>query len=396
MSVRIALRLALLAGLGALAVYRADGERPHTDLTAYLAGAQRVRAGEDPLGAHNDRGWPYIYPPTLAVFAVPLTYLPLRVAAAIWFLAGALALAWGSRACRAALGRAGDLTRVDYIAWLLVFAPAASSLLRGQVGPLLLGLCGAGILALHQRRDIRAGLLFSLAAAIKITPGLLLVGLVVAGRTRAWLASLAGLVVWLLIVPAPFLGVAGAAKASIHVGRVVVLGAIRNPRKLEIQHEVQVGTNQSLTSQIVRRTFDPLQKILVLGLGFGLVGLCLPLVRRHLYHGFALLLAVPLLVAPIAWHHHHILLFAVLLALSVQKRIVPLVVFAAASALHFGFPVLRPCGLLGWGTLVVVSALAWRCWRTPRPGPANPAAAPPTRRAGGRGPDPSSPAGVRR
>ena len=364
MSVRILLRIALLLGLGAFAVVRAGGEEPHTDLTVYLAAAERVQQGEDPFGTFNDRGWPYNYPPTFAVLLAPLTLLPLRAAAGIWFLVSALALVWGSRACRAALGRTGSPDRWDYVAYLLIFAPAASALLRGQVGPLLLGLCGAGMLALRRRRDVSAGLLFSLAAAIKITPGLLLVGLAVAGRGKALLAALAGLLIWLVLVPAPLLGVAGAARASLHVGRVMVLGSLEQPRRLKGHPEIHVGNNQSLTSQIVRRTHDPLRRALVLGLGLGLLALCLPLARRAAYQGFALLLAVPLLVAPIAWHHHHVLLFAALLALSVRRQFVPLAIFAALSALHFGVLALRPYGLLGWGTLAVVLALAWRSWRT--------------------------------
>jgi len=372
MSVRILLRIALLLGLGAFAVSRAGGEDPHTDLTVYLTAAERVQQHEDPFGTYNERGWPYNYPPTFAVLLVPLTLLPLRVAAGIWFLISALALAWGGRACRAALGRTARPDRWDYIAYLLIFAPAASALLRGQLGPLLLGLCGAGILALRQRRDIAAGLLFSLAAAIKITPGLLLVGLAVAGRGKALLAALAGLVIWLVLVPAPLLGVAGAAKAAVHVGRVMVLGSLKKPRRLEGHPEIHVGNNQSLTSQIVRRSSGPVQRSLVLGLGIGLLALCLPLVRRSLFDGFALLLAVPLLIAPIAWHHHHVLLFAALLALSVQRRIVPLALFAGLSVLHFGVAGLRPYGLVGWGTLIVVLALAWRTWRRTAPEPAGP------------------------
>lgn len=358
----LAVALLALLILGADCVYRA-GPTERTDLPVYLAGARRVLAGEDPFGATSTRGWPYVYPPTFATLLIPLTPLRQRVAAGLWFALSAAALALGALGVRRSLGRDGPFAwRVDGLALALIAVPTASALLRGQVGPLLLGLAGGALWALRARRDVLAGALLALATAIKLTPGLLLVGLVVARRWRAAAAAAGALAVWLVLVPLPLLGLGGTTDALTHFGQRMVLRPLRDPGASDLTAQgVHIGTNQSLTSQLVRRAPPgALRTAGLVVLACAICGAALIAAGRGgpddgLGPGpVGLLLAAPLLVAPIAWHHHHVVLLPLIGWLVLRRpngSRVALAAFAVLSLLHFAVKPLRPFGLLGLGTL---------------------------------------------
>lgn len=370
--------VALLA-LGASTVYRAGlGPKERTDLPVYLAASARLLESQDPVGAQSSRGWPYYYPPTLAALLVPLVPLPLPVAAAAWFVVGVAACVAGAAAARRVVvtdDRTWD--RWDALAVALVAIPAFSALLRGQLGPALLGLCGGAMLLLARGRDVTAGMLLALAASLKVTPGLLLLGLPLARRWRATAAAGAGLALWLVVLPAPFLGADGALRACARAAGVVG-GLAAAPTRVEVG-EVQrldphIPTNQSLASQALRRLpAGPPRVAVVWLLGALTLGASLPLCARGATSaGLALLLAAPLVAAPIAWHHHHVVLLPALLLLAARARDgdraarAALAAFAALSLLHFAVPALRPLGLLGLGTAVVFAVLAARAWTAPR------------------------------
>ncbi|MBX3465334.1 MAG: DUF2029 domain-containing protein [Planctomycetes bacterium] len=364
---------AALLVLGVDAVYRAGlGPKERTDLPVYLAASRRLLDGRDPLGATSARGWPYYYPPTLAAALVPLTPLPLPLAAAAWFAVGAAALVLGAAAARRAIDDA-PWDRWDALAAALIALPAASGLLRGQVGPLLLALCAGGALALARGREGLAGALLALATAIKVVPGALLLALPLARRWRATAAAAVGLIVCLLLVPAPFLGLGGAARACLGAGGVV-LGLTADPGRIDVPdgpRDPHIPTNQSLASQAIRRLppAGGAAAVAVLGLATLAPGLVLA-ARGRQTEGLALLLAAPLLAAPVAWHHHHVVLLPALLLVARDGRAGDrwargaLAAFAALSLLHFAVTPLRPLGLLGWGTLAVVAALVRGAWGT--------------------------------
>lgn len=374
-----ALAVAAALVLGASTVYRAGlGPKERTDLPVYLAASARLLDGQDPLGATSSRGWPYYYPPTLAALPVPLVPLPPPAAAGVWFVVGVGALAAGAVAARRATHGDRAWDRWDALALGMVALPAASALLRGQLGPVLLGLCGGGLWLVARRRDAVAGGLLALAAALKVTPALLLVGLVVARRWRAALAALLGLVVWLVLLPASFLGPGGALRADAGAARVVLdLGAA--PGRIDVSDDQRldphIATNQSLASQALRRLPPRAALPVVWLLGLAALAASLPLCAREPVTGLVLLLAAPLVAAPVAWHHHHVVLLPAVLVLASLAREGDrlargaLAAFAALSLLHFAVAPLRPLGLLGWGTLAVFGAVAARAWASgPRRG----------------------------
>jgi alpha-1,2-mannosyltransferase len=364
----------LVAGILLASTLHRAGPTERTDLPVYLAAAERVLAGENPLGARSKRDWPYIYPPTLAAALTPLTAVSQRVAAGLWFGISLFALVVGVLCVRRALGRDGPFRCIDDgIPLALIGLPAASALLRGQVGPLLLGLLGATALCLARRRDALAGFLIALAAAIKLTPALVLVGLLVARRWRALGASLVGLVLWLVLVPAPFLGVTGALDANEAFAVHMVGGYVRDPLNFQPdpRHPSHVPANQSLAARVIRKIDGPAGWLLFVLLAAFVLGGALLVAGLRLtarapptdtVAALGLLMAAPLIVAPVASHHYHVLLLPLLALLVTLRRRIPhatgtLVVFAVLSTVHFAVGPTRELGLLGFGSLILFAAV---------------------------------------
>ncbi len=379
--VRNVFLLSVVLGLGVGAVYL------HHDLIVFLKAAEQILAGKDPYGAMSDRGWFYYYPPTLAALITPLTMLPQRVAAAVWFALATGLLALGIRGCRRALGRTGCWQKEEWIALALIALPAGSALVRGQVGPLLLGLVGIGFSWLangvrDRVRGIGAGVFIALATAVKLTPGLILAGLALSRRGWACLGAFLGLVLWLLVLPAFFLGLDGALASNQGVLMITVAGTARNPALLALPGgralDLKTPINQSLTNQIAHRFAPSARAILIWSMTGLLLAACLPLAwlaRNEVQRttAWSLLLAVPLLVNPIAWHHHHVVLYPVILVLAAhggRTAWTVLSLFALLSFMHFAsfeetisfIKPLRSWGLMGWGALAVIGTVIVQSW----------------------------------
>lgn|GEM_PF-1065714 len=138
------------------------------------------------------------YLPSFSVLLSPLGWLPLQVAASVWFLLNLCAIAGLPRE----LQRLSGVPPAGQRAAFLVALPfLVNDLGLGQSGPLLLWLATAGVARCVgvEARDERSAALFgggllALAAALKLLPaGLLVVPLLLAGPRRR-LASLAGFV----------------------------------------------------------------------------------------------------------------------------------------------------------------------------------------------------------
>lgn len=117
----------------------------------------------------------YDYPPTLADLLVPITALPPIPALIAWEILSLAALvSAGTLLCRM-LGM-HSLSQIGLIAaFLVVFRPTLECLYFGQIALLLLFLLVAGMSSYVRGHMARAGFLFALAAAIKLTPLILIV-----------------------------------------------------------------------------------------------------------------------------------------------------------------------------------------------------------------------------
>ncbi|HET9482235.1 MAG TPA: glycosyltransferase family 87 protein, partial [Candidatus Polarisedimenticolia bacterium] len=210
------------------------------DFKAYYTAALAVRTGQadrflysDPglmnLGLLPEQPWvqfavangiphpsAYIYPPFFAVALAPLTLMDYHTANQAWFglntllLAGSIlllvrlaALPWPGVPTAGGVSPAraggGAMAAACVVFVSLNFFPTIRAMQCGQAGPLLLLLTTVGLYAALRGRDALAGGALAIAAAVKLTPAILLVYLWWAGRRRAALWG-AGVLVLLTLV----------------------------------------------------------------------------------------------------------------------------------------------------------------------------------------------------
>ena len=179
------------------------------DLSAYLAAADRVLAGESPYEPFQTAGmyspqqqFLYLYPPPLAVAVAPIVAFvdDYRTANWPWAALGATILL---AVVLAVSRRVGIKSRVDrglLVAAAFAFAPVVGELVLGNVHLLLLGLLAGAWLALDRgttRGEVTAGALVGIAVLVKVFPAVIVVWFLATGRYRAAAASViaAGVIV---------------------------------------------------------------------------------------------------------------------------------------------------------------------------------------------------------
>lgn len=205
------LRLAFVAALAVLVVgmsvkYAAKAARPgdtgQQTRSAFLrwrAMIHEVFAGGNVYVGVNE----YPNPPVMAVVLKPFADLPPLAGALTWFYAkvlmAVLAVAWVVRLVRGAGAPVPDAA--IGLTVLLSLPPLLGDLSHGNVNIFILFLVAACLEMYRRGRDVGAGLVLALAIACKVTP---LLFLAYFGWKRAWRvvgATLAGLVLWLAVVP---------------------------------------------------------------------------------------------------------------------------------------------------------------------------------------------------
>jgi hypothetical protein len=152
------------------------------DLGSYFLSSRTLWNGGNPYATGSP--FPYIYPLFLAFAVIPLTALPCAASAVIWALLGLAAL----------VGTLVLVRRHAVVvppAWLILalclvyYDVLQNNLVNGQVNLLVLVLCTLGFHFSRGDRDLAAALFFGAAAAIKLTPLILLGYLLVRRRWRA-------------------------------------------------------------------------------------------------------------------------------------------------------------------------------------------------------------------
>ncbi|HAW96449.1 MAG: hypothetical protein CMJ33_00185 [Phycisphaerae bacterium] len=165
------------------------------DFRIYYDASIALRSGKDIFAAWNpDSPLTYIYPPLLAILFIPLTFLPLEVAAALWTVISMsllFACLWvGAREVMARFdGRidVATLPVIILIATLLSLPRIKSEIDQGQVDYLILfGIIGS--LALLRRHPFLAGVVLGLVANIKYQT-IIFIPLIV---VRGWWSTLLG------------------------------------------------------------------------------------------------------------------------------------------------------------------------------------------------------------
>lgn len=174
MTVTVALQLAVVAGFAI--VYRPF------DLQIYLWGGKAVTQGMQ-LYLAQSHGNFFTYPPFAAALFTPLAAVPSVVVGVAWELASVAALAW---ACVLTLRLAGYRPNptlvLAMVAGGLILEPVYHTLYLGQVNLFLLAMVLADIS--RAARGKQSGLGIGIATAIKLTPGIFIVLLLLSRRTR--------------------------------------------------------------------------------------------------------------------------------------------------------------------------------------------------------------------
>ena len=312
------------------------------DFKAYYTAATAVREGQaetflysDParlnLGLLPDQPWveyavshgiphpsAYIYPPFFAILLAPLTLLPYHAANLVWFttntflLAASIALLVGL--ARGRLDRFEPVPLAAVIFVSLNFFPTIRALQCGQAGFVLLFLTAGALAALAKGHDRICGLCLALAAAIKLTPLLLIAYLAWVGRRRAASWAMAFLAGFALVSVA----VAGWANHVLYL--TGFMPSLSRGAATYANQSLNGFFNRLLTDQSMSVFDFSSEPTSVRFLTRGAAALMLVAAflitrarksgmgdERRVTLGYGLVVLTMLLVSPISWEHHYVL-----------------------------------------------------------------------------------------
>lgn len=234
--------------------------------------------------------------PFMGLLFVPISHVPLTLARIIWELAsvGAFAWAWVS-ALKLGGIRCSRTQLAAIVAAGLFLQPMWQSIFLGQINPILLALVLADVVLVAAGRRW-AGIGTGVAAAIKLTPAIFVVVLLLAGRIRA-AAVAAG-----TFVGCGLLAFAIAPTAS----RVYWGGVFLDTSRVGVPYV----SNQSPFGAVARLLGGP-ERVggwyPVVPLVLGAVGIAVAVAwarRDDWLSAAAVTGATGLLVSPISWAHH--------------------------------------------------------------------------------------------
>lgn len=379
------------------------------DFTVFLDAGERFVAGAA-MYSESGVGGGVVGPPFQGAFFAPFALLARvdsRLARIVWYAMNLLALAAAIRAWTAALGplAARDIhwrrwrpepVGTVMLALLAVWFPLQTNFEHQNMNVLLLALIGAAAWALAREHDGIAGLAIGMATALKAFPGLLLIYLVVRGR---WRASIVGAVTAgaLTLLPALQYGVDGMA-SEIRDWLTISAGGgwpVRgNNQSLFAMLARAFGPDEALGTGHLLAAEHPRIHLAWMAIALGSVVLTLWATgpwrvrdERATPAGIVAVLALAVLLSPIAWDHYWVLMFPAFLFLALSWEGVPWTrwVFWAALILTSGFSratvgvhgltVARTLSVFTWsGILLLAATLLLQERLTRGPGPDGPAA----------------------
>jgi alpha-1,2-mannosyltransferase len=279
----------------------------------------------------------FTYPPAAALFAVPLALMPWSAAQLVWvlFIYGPLAaVIWFAFA---PLLRTGRLRAVVFAAAFAACAylfPVRDDMRFGQVDMVLLAMAVADCAASAPRWP--RGALVGLATAIKLVPGVFIVYLWLSGRRRAAVIAVIAALAW----------TAGAWLVLPHDSVTYWTSVIFQSGRL--------GSNSGTSNQSLRgmllRAFLPgqvpgalwLALWLALALVVAAAGFCLARRRARQsreIEGIAVTALLGVLLSPVSWIHHFVVVVVVIGAIAADGRSPRRVAVAAGTAVFFALTI---------------------------------------------------------
>ncbi|MBV1848573.1 glycosyltransferase 87 family protein [Catellatospora tritici] len=282
------------------------------DLNVYYGAVRYWVSGGEIYDFFRPRStYGFTYPPFAALAMLPMAVLAWPVAIVLSCAATALVTWWLLRRLLTPLARQRGWDRWFVVALALclvtVYEPMRETFLFGQVNMLLLGLVAFDLLVLAPRGSRWTGVGIGLATAIKLTPGIFIVYLLI---TRRWRAAATA---------------AGTAAGATLLAAAVAPDATREFWTSALWDTDRVGvlsfiSNQSLQGMIARIGDVPGGKAVWAVLVLGVLALWFVRCRRAAAQGdevagLAYTGIVGVLISPVTWVHHLVWLIPALVLL---------------------------------------------------------------------------------
>ena len=319
----------LLAGSVLAALFEAIRIVPAYDIGVYQRGGWAIVLGTDLYPPYVPEGdAPFTYPPFAGWLFTPLAPLPQGLLTWLWTFASLALLAWVIRRTLllapglAAQPNGARTTAIviGCLALATVTDPVWDNLAFGQISIALMAACLFDLLGprdLTRTRTIPQGALIGLAAAVKLTPAIFIIYLLLTRRTRAACVAVASAIGATL----------AAAIASPGPSRAFFFDLLwRLDARVGLGGLHKTIWNQSIKGALWRLLPDPLVSplwavaVLIVGAG----GMWLALMaweRRGDIAGACTTGLVATMVSPVSWVHHLVWLLpaVVLLMLSTLR-----------------------------------------------------------------------------
>jgi alpha-1,2-mannosyltransferase len=360
--VLVALQLAVLArwpGAHALMI----------DLQVYRAGGEHVLHHRPLYAGGVLLDLPFVYPPVAAVLFVPLTLLPLPLLKILWTALGVVLLVLVVRRAAALAGATPPAGTVALlVAVTLWLDPVRTTFYLGQINVVLLALV---LLDLTGRPSRWRGAGLGLAAALKLTPLLFVVYLLLTGRRREAAVAVgtfgAGTALGFAVAPAESV-------------QYWLRGTFAAANRIS---DVAATSNHSVDGLVARALGADVPVYLLLA-GLLTAAALAVAVRAHRRGEDLLALVVVGLasaaVAPFAWSHHFVWCVPLLVLLTVRRTrlgVAALLLVTAAVITKLPGPAVGPIPATGAislqpdvylaGFVVVLASAVARLARPPEP-----------------------------
>lgn len=395
------------------------------DWNVFARAAWAARTGGDLYEIADDNGFHYLYPPSFAILLAPLAdaptgasrsgLLPYPLTVLYWYFFNVACLIvathWLASALEEATGRALQ-PFVSRRWWglrvwpvLACLPPIGHTLMRGQVGVLLLLFLSGMIASVVRGRSARAGAWLACAICLKVIPALLLVYPVLRRDTRFVAGCMLGLLTGLVIIPVAARGPRQAWDDYRQWNRLMLAPAIGGNNDTSRAREVLDVTatdSQSFLAMLhntlhLDRETRPRKasgtvRFGALGLSAAMLTLLILAWRRSSRNDslstvilLGGLVEVMLLTSPVCHLHYFCLsipLIAALLAANWEHyganrlgpRLAALIGFNLAANIipHFpGMEVSRDIGIAGYAGVLLIVISAVVLWRRARPASCN-------------------------
>jgi hypothetical protein len=325
------LKLLLLLAVLVSGIYFAQrsGTNPaeyKNDFNVYYFASQEVLAGRTPYEKSLGEWTPYLYPPLLAELLSPFAFLPLPVAAYLWFLFNVIALVAALRmAMRLVFPDAQEAnepnagrklfsgkfalkgrpqTLVAVITLLILMRFVLDNFDYGQVNLIVTALAVAHIYFWVEGKKSLSALMLALAVAIKITPILLLAFHLAKLRLKFALACLALTAALFACGFLPFGAQAGKAFDDFF------FRTVNNGQGFNLAYH----GNQSMQGAIHRlkgeiQVENPsLPYMKAIAIGFLLLAFVAAFVKQNEWAASLPFFCLSVLISPLSWKQHFVIL----------------------------------------------------------------------------------------